>query len=209
MSSAPIPQERLKDDQYHRLSEFRKRLKNEGLLGTYHNVADLREQILLHTTTVIIDLLQKDRGQPSPDAATQTGVLTAPKPDVRVIVFAAETIPPTSGIRHLLGIRIQNHSPVAVYMSGISILLTSGHGLLLVRDVVTGAQQSRVVLRPGESYQWSTDGDSLLRDYSPEDVVGIVAHDDIGREFRESEGTLRKILDEWVQEDKVNRSTTT
>ena len=209
MSSAPIPQERLKDDQYHRLSEFRKRLRNEGLLGTYHNVADLREQILLHTTTVIIDLLQKDRGQPSPDAATQTGVLTAPKPDVRVIVFAAETIPPTSGIRHLLGIRIQNHSPVAVYMSGISILLTSGHGLLLVRDVVTGAQQSRVVLRPGESYQWSTDGDSLLRDYSPEDVVGIVAHDDIGREFRESEGTLRKILDEWVQEDKVNRSTTT
>ena len=80
MSSAPIPQERLKDDQYHRLSEFKKRLRNEGLLGTYHDVADLREQILLHTTTVIIDLLQKDRGQPSPDAAMQIGVLTAPQP---------------------------------------------------------------------------------------------------------------------------------
>ena len=91
-------------------------------------------------------------------------------------------------------------------MSGLSIFLTSGIGLLLVRDVVTGAQQSRVVLRPGESYQWSTDGDSLLRDYSPEDIVGVVAHDDIGREFRESEGTLRKILDEWLHEDKVNRS---
>ena len=59
MGSAPIPQERLKDDQYHRLSEFKKQLRNEGLLGTYHDVADLREQILLHTTTVVIHLLQK------------------------------------------------------------------------------------------------------------------------------------------------------
>ena len=203
MSSAPVPQERLRDDQYHRLRDFREQLGNEGLLGTYRDVADLREKLLLHTTTVIIGLLQKDRSQPSHGAATQAGVLTAPKPDVRVVVFSAETIPRTSHTRRLLGIRIQNHSPVAVYMSGISILLTSGHGLLLVRDVITGALQSRVVLRPGESYRWSTDGDKLLREYSPKDVVGVVAQDDIGREFRESEGTLRKILDKWVQEDQA------
>ena len=71
MSSAPVPQERLRDDQYHRLSEFREQLSKEGLLGTYRDVADLQEKILVHTTDVIIGLLQKDRGQLSSGAVTQ------------------------------------------------------------------------------------------------------------------------------------------
>lgn len=127
--------------------------------------------------------------------------MTAPKPDVRVLVYSAATSPPTPGIRHLLGIRIQNHSPVLVFISGISILLTSGAALLLIRDAVTGAEQSRVALRPGESFHWSMNADSLVRDYKPDDLVGVIAHDDIGRDFREPEGALRKIFAEWKQEE--------
>jgi hypothetical protein len=86
-------------------------------------------------------------------------------------------------------------------MSGISILLKSGRALLLFRDVVTGREQSRVALRPGESYMWSTSGDDLLREVKIDDVSGVVAYDDIGREFREPEGTLRKILQDWSNKD--------
>jgi hypothetical protein len=34
-----------------------------------------------------------------------------------------------------------------------------------------------------------------------DDVIGVVAHDDIGREFREPAGTLRKILQDWSAKD--------
>jgi hypothetical protein len=157
-------------------------------------------------TGVVAELLQRDRGKPSPDVGGQTGgVLTAPKPDVRVVVFPAETVSRTPGVDHLLGIRIQNYSPVVVYMSGISILLKSGRGLLLYRDVVTGREQSRVAVRPGESYMWSTGGDDLLRDVEIDDVIGVVAYDDIGREFREPEGTLRNILQDWSAKDEGGR----
>ena len=117
MNSAPIPQEQLRDAQYQHLCEFKERLCKEGLLGTYRGIGDLRERILLHTTAVVIKLLQKDRGQPAPGDATNVDVLTAPKPDVRVVVFSAETIPRKPRPRHLLGIRIQNYSPIAVFMS--------------------------------------------------------------------------------------------
>lgn len=57
ISSAPIPQERLVDDQYERLKALKERLSNEGLLGTYRDVPDLREKIPLHLTSVITELL--------------------------------------------------------------------------------------------------------------------------------------------------------
>ena len=208
MNSAPIPQERLHDAQYERLCKFVTQLKAEGLIGEYRGISDLREQVLLHTTGVVVKLLQKDRGQPSPDDGGKVEVLTARMPDVRVIVFAAETAPRRPRPRHLLGIRIQNYSPVPVYMSSISILLKSGTGLLLIRDEVTGALQSRVPLQPGQSYQWSTNGDTLLRDYSPEGVVGVVAHDDVGREYREPEGALKGIMEKWAKEDAPSKDGT-
>ena len=199
MSSESIPQERLQDEQYFRLNEFKKKLQKEGLLGTYLDVADLREQALVHTTAVVSDFLQRDRGHQHQRAGSP-GVVTAPEPDVRVVVFDAQTSPPTPGVRRLLGIRVENHSPVPVYMSGISILLRSGTGLLLIRDVVTGAVQSRTILRPGESLHWSADGDRLLRDFAPDDLADLVAYDDIGRDYHVREGALEEIVRKWAEE---------
>jgi hypothetical protein len=52
---------------------------------------------------------------------------------------------------------------------------------------------------------WSTGGEDLLRDVEIDDVIGVVAYDDIGREFREPEGTLRKILQDWSAKDEGGR----
>jgi len=206
-NSAAIPQDRLKDDQYQRLVDFKKRLAAEGLLGSYRDIANLREQVTLHLTVIVAGLMQKDRGQPPIGAPVTTSVDTAPKPDVRVVVYPAMTYPPTPGVRHLLGIRVQNHSSVPVYISGISIILKTGVGLLLFRDAVTGAEQSRVVLRPGESLQWSANADELLIEHSPKDYVGVVVHDDIGREYRDPAGALATILEKWSLEDQTREKT--
>ena len=205
-NSAPVPQYRLKDEhlhQFQKLSEFKAQLSEQGLLGTYGDVADLREQILLHLTDVVTGLLQKERGLPPPGTAVATGVLTAPRPDVKVIPFSAQTIPKIPGIDHLLGIRIENHSPVAVYISGISILLKSGKALWLYRDAVSGAEQTRRALQPGESYVWSADGGALLRDHAVDDYVSVLVQDDIRRDYRD-DGTLLKILARWKEEDNDN-----
>jgi hypothetical protein len=207
-STAPIPQSDLKDDQYAKLADYRDKLRSEGLSGEFQDVSDLEKQILLHLTSVVAWLLEKDRGQPSPDGTTQaTPVLTAPVPDVRVVVFPAETYPPTRGIKHLLGIHVQNHSPAVVFISGISIMLKGNRGLLLYRDAITGAEQSRRSLRPGESFRWSANCDDLLRDYSIDDIDGVVVHDDIGRQFREANGTLQTIFKKWLLEDQEKSET--
>jgi hypothetical protein len=91
-------------------------------------------------------------------------------------------------------------------MSGISILLKSGRGLLLYRDVVTRREQSRVALRPGESSRWAASGDDLLRDARIDDVIGVVAYDNIAREFREPECTSRKLLQDWSAKDEGGRA---
>ena len=49
---------------------------------------------------------------------------------------------------------------------------------------------------------WSASGDDLLREVKIDDVIGVVAYDDIGREFREPDGTLMKILQDWSAKDK-------
>lgn len=198
--SAPIPQAAANDEQFKRLSDFKESLRTTAYVGSYSDVLELREQVLLHVASVVSGLLEKDRGQVSSNRRGQE-VLTAPIPDVRVVVFPAALVPKHPSVKHLVGIRIQNHSPVTVFVSGISIQLKSGTGLLLVRDSATGREQSRVPLRSGESLMWSADGDSILRDVAIDDIDGVVAYDDVGRQFREPEGTLAKILRDWKTTD--------
>jgi len=201
-NTAAIPQDQLRDDQFDRLMEFKARLDKEGLRGSYSGVPNLREQVLLHSTAVVVDLLAKERGQPSPDSGTPSvAVLTAPPPDVRVIIFPAQTIPPTRGVNHILGIRVQNHSPVVVFVSGIAILLKSGKALLVPWDTVSGVRQTRTALRPGESLLWSANGDALLRDWPVDDLDAVIVHDDIGRTFQSPPGALQKIASNWQVAD--------
>jgi len=41
-----------------------------------------------------------------------------------------------------------------------------------------------------------------MREVKVDDVIGVVAYDDdIGREYREPDGRLRKVLQDWSAED--------
>ena len=106
-SAAPIPQDRLTDDQFQKLQELKAELQKEWLLGVFNGIAHLREQVLLHLTGVVSGLLQRDRGQPSP-ADVGPSVLTAPRPDVRVLVSDV-VIMPSSPRQHYVRVTVQNH----------------------------------------------------------------------------------------------------
>jgi len=207
-SNAPIPQDRLKDEQFDELMAFKETLRREGLLGSYDQIADLTSKVQLHLTSVVASLLQRDRGEPSPEPSTPpASVLTAPTPDVRVIIFPAETIPRTPGVNHLLGIRIQNHSPVVVFVTGVSVYLKSNRALLLYRDAVTGAELAgRTPLRPGDSLHWAASGDALLAEHAVDEFDDLVVHDAIGRAFKPTPGELRRLLETWAREDAEGNS---
>jgi hypothetical protein len=191
-SSSPIPQETLRDDQFQRLQEFKSGLRQDGLLGSYNTVSDLREQALLHLTSVVAGLLQRDRVQPSP-AESGRVLLTAPRPDVRVIAYAAEVMPP-QGPDGLLRVVVQNHSPIVVFVANISIALRTGSMLMPPRDAITGEDQSRRSLQPGASYALNMDGRALLNRASLTDVLYVVVTDDVGREYRSSEESMQAAL---------------
>jgi len=191
-STSPIPQETLIDDQFQRLQEFKARLQGEGLLGAYDSISSLREQVLLHLTSVAAALLQRDRVQPSP-ADSERVVLTAPIPDVRVIVYAAEVMP-HQGPERLLRVVVQNHSPVVVFVANISLALRDGHMLMAPRDAITQEYQSRRPLQPGESFGLNMDGSALLAKAPAADILYAVVTDDVGREYRSSEEMMQAAL---------------
>jgi hypothetical protein len=68
-STKPIPQERLRDDQFVRLQAMREQFESEGLLARYTSTENLREQVMLHLTSDVADLLVNDR----PDIAPVPG----------------------------------------------------------------------------------------------------------------------------------------
>lgn len=195
-SRAPIPQDALKDDQFQKLQGFKADLQKSGLLGAYDALGDLREQVLLHLTSVVAGLLQRDRAQPSPAEGNAT-VLTAPRPDVRVIAYAAVAMP-REGTQQYLRVVVQNHSPVVVFVANISLALRSGTMLMAPRDAVTGEWQSRRPLQPGESYAQNMDGNSLLE--HGDDVLYAVITDDVGREYRSSEEGMRLAMKQLRKE---------
>jgi hypothetical protein len=143
--TAAVPQSLLRDDQFRRVRAFQEKLSAEGLFGKYEQTGHLREQVLLHVTKVVVSLFERERGQPSPGQGRDS-ILTAPRPRLRVVIFAAGTIAPTPGVAHLLGIKVENHSPVVVYVSGISILASDNRALLLITDAATSTHQTRIAL---------------------------------------------------------------
>ncbi len=62
-SSRPVEPQSIDPAQYKRLTRFRNRMKKEGLIQEYQEVADLREMLLRHLTTVIDALVQPGRSR--------------------------------------------------------------------------------------------------------------------------------------------------
>jgi hypothetical protein len=197
-STAPVPQDRLTDDQFERLQQFKAGIQKDGLLGVFNDVGHLREQVLLHLTGVLSGLLERDRGQPSPADAGQA-VLTAPRPDLRVQVSTV-IIVPSPQRQQYIRVTAQNHSPILVFILSVSIATRSGIMLWPPHDAVTGQDQTRRPLRPGESHSMLLDGHELLKRSTIADIECAVVSDDIGREYRSTEEAMRTALESFVKQ---------
>lgn len=187
----PIPQEALRDDQFPKLQEVRKRFEDEGLLSTYTAVQNLREQVQLHLTNVITQLLSKDRGATT--YIPVSGTLTAPAPDVRVYVRVGIFAPPIGEPIELLIIIVENHSPVVVYLSQIFLELQTNEWLFLKRDFVTGELNSHRQLNPGQRIDLHISPDEI-RKFQSKGFICAAAKDEINRIYRSSQSELQNAV---------------
>lgn len=200
--SRPIPQEAFLSEQFTKLHEIRAKLYQEGLLATYSDVANLREQVNLHLTNIITQLLSTDRAIPT--YVPSSGTLTAPTPDVRVTVAAGFRQAVSGELTFLIAISVQNHSPVTVYLSG-GIFIESKTGGIVVPngDFLTNEYQRFREIAPGRSYTLNVDP-AEIRKHISEGLVCAAAKDDIGRVYRSTEdefSTAMKIMFEYYLKD--------
>jgi hypothetical protein len=190
-SERPIPQSALHDDQFPKLQEVRTQLQDQGLLATYSNIANLREQVQLHLTNVITQLLAKDRDVTS--FVPASGSVTAPTPDVRVTVRAGVAVLPLRGAVKPLVISVQNHSPVDVFLGNVVIETRTGEQLYFPTDYVTEEWQKRRELRSGESFSFYINPDEVKK-FSEKGLICAAIKDDIDRVYRSSESELQNAL---------------
>lgn len=191
-SSQPIPQEALRGDQYSRLQEVRNKFKNEGLLATYADVAHLREQVNLHLTNVITQLLSKDRNVTS--YIPTSGTLTAPTPDVRVTASScfSQSLPETPLI-HSLAIQVRNYSPAVVHLQTVRIETEDGGIIVPNGDFINNEYQKFRELQPGRSFMIRVDPAEIKKHMNHNPVRASVI-DDIGRIYRSDPDELKRAI---------------
>jgi hypothetical protein len=130
-------------------------------------------EVLLHLTSVVAGLLERDRAQSAPAEGTPEK-LTAPMPDVRVDVNTVVLIPREKPAEYIRLV-VQNHSPIPVFIAGITNILRSGKGLYPPRDAVTGTWQTRQRLESGESFQFFLNGHELLASAASDEMEYVSA----------------------------------
>lgn len=191
-SSKAIPQSALHDDQFNRLMEAKQRYQEQGLLASYEGVADLREKVQLHLTSLVSELLQGEVGAgPIPS----TGTLTAPMPDVRVRVQAGFAVGGgLGGHMELLSVTVENHSPNPFFLSSIVFECTDGDQMYAAVDAATGEYQHAKRIEPGDSHSFHVNPHLLTAELKGRTLVAAMAKDKIGRAFRSAPGQLAATL---------------
>lgn len=191
-SSKPIPQGELNIDQLKRLNETKQKLQDEGLLGSYNDIANLREQILLHLTKIISDLLARDRTDISQIGGSK--VVSLPKPDIRVKVNGGFVQAPYGKVLDIIIIEVQNHSPMTVFLGNVSIKLKGGRQLLVQRDAVTGEYQKRRGLRPGERFSFNMLPSVIAKQANLDEIICAIVSDDIERTYKSNPTDIQLVL---------------
>jgi hypothetical protein len=191
-SERPIPQNALRDEQFAKLQEERSRFQEQGLLATYSDISNLREQVQLHLTNVITQLLAKDR-----DVTTfipASGTVTAPTPDVRVTARGGVSILSSREHVTLLIVTVQNHSPITVFLGSVFIETKTGEQVIVPRDFITGEWQKRRELRSGESFSFHI-FPQQIQEFSKLGLICAAVRDDIDRVYRSTETELQTALE--------------
>lgn len=190
-SSRAVPHEALRDDQYDKLMAVRKEYEKRGLLASFASADKLSEMVSLHLTSLVSGLLTKLRAgnQPIPS----TGVLTAPMPDVRVLVSSAMV--GREEMEPLLVVEVQNHSPVPFYFGGLFVSLKSGTRLFITRDAIYGTPMASERIEPGNKKTIGIDVEELLKGID-EPIVNLHVRDSIDRVFQADYQSTISAIDE-------------
>lgn len=195
--SRPIPQEKLKDDQFAKLQEVKNKFEKEGLIAYYKDITELREQFQLHLTSQVSKLLARDKNyQNNPQ------VLTAPIPDVKIKVQNAVGYHPMSGYINFISVDIQNHSPIPVFIGSVTIKRKDDQILYIRDDAITGEYQKRRRLESGQSFSFNITYDRIVNEI--DNLVNILVKDDIGRRYESDKEEFADVLKVLIRE--INRT---
>jgi len=167
--------------QTEKLREARQKFNVNGLLGKYNDIADLREQVILHLTKTVADLLVKDKG--FDPFVVNDSTSTLKKPDIRIKFTPAYAQTWVDGVKDVFTIQVQNHSNMKVFMGMVRMLLNDGRQLVFTKDSLTGYPQTRRELLPGESFSVKVLPEDIFENVTPDEVVGVAVTDDIDRAY--------------------------
>ena len=202
--SAPIPQDKLNPAEYERLQSAKQDFMAKGILGTFDTVDQLKQHVLLHLTNTVAARLAQ--AQESGPRVLTTGSDVLPKPNVRVRVQPALTSDALGGVVDIVGIHVENHSQVPVYLGNITIQTSDDRLLFIPRDSVTGQFQTRRTLNPGQAFTFNILLDELLRsDVHVSKLERVLVVDDIGRTYESDPEEFRKVIESLV-ESRANHS---
>lgn len=136
----------------------------------------LRQASMEADTNALIQVLKKSGLQ----FLTQS---TSTKPDVRVKVNLGLGSRYDGVPQRFLSIKVENHSPLALFMGNIELRLKDGRLAYVPKDSVTGEYQKRRELDPGESFTLNIATDVVAKKLNPKDLVCAVVTDDINRVY--------------------------
>jgi len=200
-SSQAVPQGALDIDQFKSLQEIKSKYQQEGLLGTYNDIEDLKQQFILNLTKVIAEFLTKDRSYVSQFRELQP--TTLPKPDVRIKVNGGFVQMPIGKIEDILILEVQNHSPMTVFLGNVQIKLKGNKTLLPQSDAITKEFQKRRELRPGEKFSFNILPDMIINKVAIDDIICAVVSDDIDRTYESDKVSVQSILKSIVERRKT------
>lgn len=181
---AAVPQRALEGEEYGRLQKELKRYKDEGLLGTFETIDQLRSEFQLHLNALVTQLATQQRhgGQPIP----AIGTLTAPTPDVRVRVNSAFVVDPYDQPLDIISVTVENHSPHVYFHASFGFELSDGYSLFVKQDSLTGALNGARKIDPGDSIDFNVEPHVLAERLkgSKREIKCAYSKDKIGRTFR-------------------------
>lgn len=156
----------------------------------------VRQASMEADTNALIKVLEKSGFQVLRQSLTST------KPDVRVKVNLGLGSRYDGVPQRFLSIKVENHSPLALFMGSIELRLKDGRLLYVPKDSVTGEYQKRRKLDPGESFTLNMATDIVARKVNPKDLVCAVVKDDINRSY-ESDKFFKPLILGFFDDDSV------
>ena len=191
-STAPIAPDQIDDAQRSRLKVQLDRYFKAGLLGQFANISELREQVN-RDLTLLVGRQHDATHEPSPE------VETARRPDIRVSANAVMTVDAEGGALTAVQVRVANHSPQALHLSGVHLRLDDGQGLWFKRDGLARTPNGPARIDAGDAYDFHITR-SMLAGVETSRIVCAEAHDRIGRVFSSDPEQTRRCVEAILTE---------